>query len=164
MKVIIVDDEAQVRENLALAAKAAGYDYATYGSVESAWEELRDDSRLDLVVILDHDFLGQAPGYELSRRLRHHHPMGLLLPIIYLTGRESPDGYLEQFATGPMASPTIYLHKADLLKHEGILNRILQQYDEELARMHVLADEQGAQRALLYFGEPHDDAVEDELE
>src|SRR4051794_3944993 len=109
MKVIIVDDEASFADEVAAVAREQGHEAETFGTVEAAWGELQTEERLDLMILLDHDFHGESKGYELCRRIRTQHPVGLVLPIVYLTGRETHEDYQRHWASEPTSSPSLYL-------------------------------------------------------
>lgn len=84
-EIVIVEDEAAIRQNYMDALKRQGYSVKGFGSREEAMAAF--EQRLPDLVILDiglgDDFEG---GFEVCRALRH---MSATLPVIFLTARDS---------------------------------------------------------------------------
>ena len=161
MKVYIVDDDQRFADEIADNARDFGHDVAVHLSPETAWQELQDDQRMDVLVLLDHDFHGVAKGYELCSKIRRSHPLGLLVPIVYLTGRETREGYLDHYAGEPILSPSLYLDKGALTRRTELLPQLLRRFGEQFAQLLELADDQAARRALISFRDAEDVANED---
>ncbi|WP_033296389.1 response regulator transcription factor [Amycolatopsis jejuensis] len=86
-RLLVVDDEATVRELLSAALRFAGFQVssaATAGeAVAAAAEEPPDLVLLDVM-------LPDADGFEVARRLRERHPSGRSgpVPVLFLTARD----------------------------------------------------------------------------
>jgi two-component system response regulator ChvI len=81
-RIAIVEDEQNIRDNLAFALEREGYRIATYGDGLEAWEACQQE--LPDLVILD-IIMPRMDGLELCRRLR---TVSENLPIIFLTSRD----------------------------------------------------------------------------
>jgi len=162
MKVIIVDDDAGVAESLKDLVESEGYDAAVYHSLKDVREGLKGTEE-PMVVVLDHDFseVGEQNqvGYDLCQWLRENHPFGLLLPIIYLTGRETAERYLQQQRYAPFVHPNAYISKDQLASEQNLLPSLLKRYEKEFVQIRELFEKQSAQQALIGFEE-----MEPELE
>ena len=80
--VALVDDEASIRETVALALERAGFRVETYADGLEAWNAF--DSRLPDVAILD-ILMPRLDGLDLCRRLRGRSET---LPILFLTSKD----------------------------------------------------------------------------
>jgi two-component system response regulator ChvI len=80
--IAIVEDEQNIRDNLAFALEREGYRIETYGDGLEAWEAFQQE--LPQLVILD-IIMPRMDGLELCRRLR---TVSENLPIIFLTSRD----------------------------------------------------------------------------
>ena len=107
MKVIVIDDDAQFTRDLAELLRSENHACLTFQSTEEARRGLAGLEE-PMTVLLDHDFGQREPGYALCKWLRENHPFGLLLPILYLTGREAPDRFLHQQRCDPFAHPRVH--------------------------------------------------------
>jgi two-component system KDP operon response regulator KdpE len=92
-KILVVDDEPQLRRVMKAALTKQGYIIADARSGEAALEKLRED-RYDLV-ILDHNMPGMG-GVEACRSIREHSDIG----IIMLTVRKSEEDRIEALDAG----------------------------------------------------------------
>jgi len=157
MKVIIIDDEASLADSLKDLVLVEGYEAEVYHTLKSAREGLEKIEE-PMIVILDHDFRDAGErdqvGYDLCKWLRENHPYGLLLPIIYLSGHETVDGFLQQALKEPFAHPTVFISKEQLAMDQELLPNLLKKFEH--AR--ELFEKQGAQQALIGFRdmEPED--------
>ncbi len=94
MKILIVDDELDIREILAFNLEAAGYTVEQAASAEEALEKMMAD--VDLV-LLDVMLPGMS-GFHLTDYLRkecHNN-----VPIIFLTANSSENNLLTAFSAG----------------------------------------------------------------
>ena len=82
-RVLVVDDEAHLRETLGGLLALDGYDVALAGSGREALQHLRDGRKVDLV-LSDLEMAGMD-GAELARRVQAD-PSTSSVPIIFLTG------------------------------------------------------------------------------
>jgi len=96
MKVMIVDDEADIREILAFNLSAAGYDTIECGTAEAALIQIRKGSVPD-IILLDIMLPGMS-GFKLADTLRKVD--GCSVPIIFLTARNSENDMLTGFSAG----------------------------------------------------------------
>ncbi|GAB2729504.1 MULTISPECIES: phosphate regulon transcriptional regulator PhoB [Halomonas] len=94
--VLIVDDEAPIREMIALSLEMADYRVLEAGSAQAA-HSLIVDHQPDLV-LLDWMMPGTS-GLELARRLKRD-PVTAELPIIMLTAKGEEDNKIQGLETG----------------------------------------------------------------
>ncbi|MCL1942265.1 MAG: response regulator transcription factor [Candidatus Azobacteroides sp.] len=92
-KILIVDDEADIREILEFNLKSEGFDVDTAESAEEALKIFSPDYRL---IILD-VMMGGMSGFRMAEKLRKD---GILIPIIYLTAKNTENDMLTGFSTG----------------------------------------------------------------
>jgi two-component system response regulator ChvI len=81
-RVAIVEDEQNIRDNVAFALEREGYRVQIFGDGLAAWEAFQHE--LPALVILD-IIMPRMDGLELCRRLR---TVSETLPIIFLTSRD----------------------------------------------------------------------------
>jgi len=81
-RIAVVEDEQNIRDNVAFALEREGYRVDTFGDGMAAWEAFQQD--LPELVILD-IIMPRMDGLELCRRLRTQSED---LPIIFLTSRD----------------------------------------------------------------------------
>ncbi|MGM9790940.1 MAG: response regulator transcription factor [Candidatus Cryptobacteroides sp.] len=96
MEIMIVDDEADIREILAFNLSAAGYSTVECGTAEAALAQIRKGHVPDLL-LLDIMLPGMS-GFKLSDTLRKVD--GCQVPIIFLTARGSENDLLTGFSAG----------------------------------------------------------------
>lgn len=95
-KILIVDDEADIREILAFNLSAAGYETLEAGTAESALIQIRKGMELDLI-LLDVMLPGMS-GFKLADTLRKTDECNI--PIIFLTARNEENDLLTGFSAG----------------------------------------------------------------
>lgn len=93
-RILIVDDEPDLREILQYNLENAGYEADTAASAEEALERLTPQHALILLDVM----LGGISGFRLAERLRGE--MGSRIPIIFLTARNSEHDLLTGFSAG----------------------------------------------------------------
>jgi two-component system response regulator ChvI len=81
-RIAVVEDEQNIRDNVAFALEREGYRVDSYGDGVAAWEAFQHD--LPELVILD-IIMPRMDGLELCRKLR---TLSENLPIIFLTSRD----------------------------------------------------------------------------
>jgi two-component system response regulator ChvI len=81
-RVVIVDDEASIRETVGFALRREGYQVESFPDGQAAWEAF--ERRLPDLVVLD-ILMPRLDGLELCRRLRAR---SAALPIIFLTSKD----------------------------------------------------------------------------
>lgn len=96
MKVMIVDDEADIREILAFNLSAAGYDTVECGTAEAALAQIRKGAVPD-IILLDIMLPGMS-GFKLADTLRRVD--NCVVPIIFLTARNTENDLLTGFSAG----------------------------------------------------------------
>lgn len=94
--VLIVDDEAPIREMIAVALEMAGYDCIEAGSAQQAHAAIVD--RKPDMVLLDWMMPGIS-GIELARRLRRDE-VTADIPIIMLTAKTEEDNKVQGLEAG----------------------------------------------------------------
>ncbi len=93
-KILIVDDEAGIREILQFNLENAGFSVDCAESAEEALEMLGDEHSL---ILLDVMMSGMS-GYRMAEVLRHDH--GNNIPIIFLTAKSEQEDLLTGFSSG----------------------------------------------------------------
>jgi len=96
MKVMIVDDEADIREILSFNLSAAGYDTIECGTAEAAHIQLRKGNIPD-IILLD-VMLPGISGFKLADKIRKEDECNV--PIIFLTARNAENDLLTGFSAG----------------------------------------------------------------
>ena len=97
MKILIVDDEADIREILAFNLKAAGYEVFEAGTAEAALVSVRQGRVPDLF-LLDVMLPGMS-GFKLAEIMRKN-PLTAEIPIIFVTARDTEDDTVHGLGIG----------------------------------------------------------------
>ena len=95
-KILIVEDEPEIRELLAFTLSREGYDVLEAETAEAALVKM--DSRMPDLAVVDWMLPGMD-GVELARRIRRDE-VGSDLPIMMLTARGDEPDKLKSFASG----------------------------------------------------------------
>jgi two-component system phosphate regulon response regulator PhoB len=95
-KILIVDDEAPIREMIAVALEMAGFQCFEAGTTQDAHSQVVDQS--PDMIILDW-MLPDTSGIEFARRLRRD-PMTAEIPIIMLTAKGAEDNKVKGLEAG----------------------------------------------------------------
>ena len=93
-KILVVDDENDIREILQFNLENAGYTVETAASAEEALEKLGPEHGLILLDVM----MGGMSGYKMAEHLRKE--KGNDIPIIFLTARTGQDDLLTGFNAG----------------------------------------------------------------
>ncbi len=93
MKILIVDDEQDIREILSFNLRNEGYTVDTASSAEEALEVLSPEHKLILLDVM----MGGMSGYQMAEKLRKD---GNATPIIFLTARDTENDMLTGFSVG----------------------------------------------------------------
>ena len=93
-KLLIVDDEAGIREILQFNLENAGYDVECAASAEEALEMLGPEYRLILLDVM----MGGMSGLQMAQVLRNE--FHTQIPIIFLTAKTGQEDLLAGFAAG----------------------------------------------------------------
>lgn len=92
-KLLVVDDEADIREILEFNLKNDGFDVDTASSAEEAFKILSSEHDL---IILDVMMSGLS-GFRMAEKLRKE---GNGIPIVYLTAKDTENDMLTGFSAG----------------------------------------------------------------
>ncbi|MCR5327154.1 MAG: response regulator transcription factor [Bacteroidales bacterium] len=126
-EILIVEDDADLREILNFNLGRAGYRTQEAGSAEDGLKMLSGHTRL---VLLDVMLPGMS-GYDMARTMRDK---GFNIPVIFLTARSSEEDLLSGFASGgddymvkPFSTAELLARIAAVLKrstspHDGVLS------------------------------------------
>lgn len=93
-KILVVDDETDIREILQFNLENAGYTVETAASAEEALKILGPEHGLILLDVM----MGGMSGYKMAEHLRKE--KGNDIPIIFLTARTGQDDLLTGFNAG----------------------------------------------------------------
>lgn len=124
-RILVVDDEPDLREILQCNLENAGYDVDTASSAEEALEILSPQHSLILLDVM----LEGMSGFRLAEKLRkelHNH-----IPIIFLTARDTENDLLTGFSAGgdDYISKPFSLHEV-LARVKALLRRSKMQVPE----------------------------------
>lgn len=92
-KILIVDDEADIRDILQFNLENAGFDVECAASAEEALKVLSDSHSLILLDVM----MGGMSGFKMAETLRG---WGNEIPIIFLTAKDRQDDLLTGFSAG----------------------------------------------------------------
>ena len=92
-KILVVDDEIDLREILQFNLENAGFMVDTAASAEEALEILTPQHRLILLDVM----MGGMSGFQLAKKLRQDQNQ---VPIIFLTAKDTEDDLLRGFSVG----------------------------------------------------------------
>ncbi len=92
-EILIVEDDADLREILVFNLERAGYKTTAVESAEDGLKAVSEDTQLILLDVM----LPGISGYDMAKILREK---GNKTPIIFLTARSSEDDLLSGFASG----------------------------------------------------------------
>ena len=92
-KILIVDDEADIRDILQFNLENVGFNVDSAASAEEALEMLTPEHSLILLDVMMHGM----SGFQMATHLREN---GNLTPIIFLTAKDTQDDLLTGFSAG----------------------------------------------------------------
>ena len=92
-RILVVDDESDIREILSFNLENEGYDVETVASAEEAIGALASGCDLILLDVM----MGGMSGYHLAEKLRRE---GNAVPIIFLTAKDTENDMLTGFSVG----------------------------------------------------------------
>ena len=95
-RILVVDDEEDLREILRFNLEAEGFEVETAASAEEALELITHHSSLITLILLD-VMMDKMSGFEMAKRMREE---GDNTPIIFLTARDAHDDQLQGFGVG----------------------------------------------------------------
>lgn len=117
-KILVVDDEPDLREILQCNLESAGYEVDTAESAEDALHILSPEHNLILLDVM----LGGMSGYRMANKLRNE--LKLKTPIIFLTAKDTENDLLTGFSAGAddYISKPFSLHEV-LARIKAVLRR-----------------------------------------
>lgn len=117
-KILVVDDEPDLREILRCNLESAGYEVDTAESAEEALHILSPEHNLILLDVM----LGGMSGYRMANKLRNE--LKLKTPIIFLTAKDTENDLLTGFSAGAddYISKPFSLHEV-LARIKAVLRR-----------------------------------------
>lgn len=117
-KILVVDDEPDLREILQCNLENAGYLVDTAESAEEALHKLQPDYSLILLDVM----LGGISGFRMANKLRNE--LKLKTPIIFLTAKDTENDMLTGFSAGgdDYISKPFSLHEV-LARIKAVLRR-----------------------------------------
>lgn len=92
-KILVVDDEADIRDILQFNLENAGFNVEAASSAEEALGVLSDNHGLILLDVMMHGM----SGFQMASKLREE---GNLIPIIFLTAKDTQEDLLTGFSAG----------------------------------------------------------------
>lgn len=95
-RILVVDDEEDLREILRFNLEAEGFEVETAASAEEALDIITHHSSLITLILLD-VMMDRMSGFEMAQRMREE---GDNTPIIFLTARDAHDDQLQGFGVG----------------------------------------------------------------
>lgn len=93
-RILVVDDEPDLRDILQCNLEAAGYEVDTAASAEEALPLMSGNPDLLLLDVM----MGGMSGFALAKLLREE--QGVKVPIIFLTAKDTEDDLLQGFSVG----------------------------------------------------------------
>lgn len=93
-RILVVDDEPDLREILEVNLENAGYEVVTAASAEEALGKLGEKEDLILLDVM----LGGMSGFAMARKLRTE--LKNDIPVIFLTAKDTENDLLTGFSTG----------------------------------------------------------------
>ncbi len=133
-RLLLIEDEAEVREALVLCLEAAGYEVDAVATGEEGREKAITVPGYDLI-ILDARLPGRD-GFEVLRELREED--GVMTPVLMLTGLNDREHRLKGFELGAddyVAKP--FIPEELLARVEAVLRRARRQPRPEKRRFRV---------------------------
>ena len=93
-RILVVDDEPDLRDILQCNLEAAGYEVDTAASAEEALPLMSGNPDLLLLDVM----MGGMSGFAFAQLLREE--QGIKVPIIFLTAKDTEDDFLQGFSVG----------------------------------------------------------------
>lgn len=121
-RILVVDDEEDLREILRFNLEADGYEVETAASAEEALELIARHPSPIALILLD-VMMDRMSGFEMARQMRE---AGNNTPIIFLTARDAHDDQLQGFDVGaddyitkPFSFDTVLARVKAVLRRTG---------------------------------------------
>lgn len=148
MRVLFLDDDRQFLNDGLVELEYSDVEVETFTSVESLLKRVDEVLTEPLMLFVDHDLGQDGEGYQAIRSVRERHPNGLSLPIVYLTGRESEQHFLQALRSDPYEAPSAFLSKRELAAADFSLVALIAELEEAFYAADRLARSQEVRRAL----------------
>lgn len=132
IKILVVDDEADLREILQFNLESEGYIVDTAESAEQALRIISEEHRLILLDVM----MGGMSGFKMAEKLRKE--LHYTLPIIFLTAKDTENDMLTGFSIGGddyIAKP--FSIKEVCARVKAILKRTNQETQEKPQTMDI---------------------------
>lgn len=146
--VLVLDDVSSFRDTLEIVLARGGFTFRGHSEPQSFLSDVETHSGPS-VLIVDHDLGISTFGYEVVKQIRLMRPDGMTIPIIYLTGRESEIGYLQQALVDPYSMPSVYISKSKMAEVD--LRAIVERLSRLAGEAQDAADRQAARRASRFL-------------
>ena len=147
LEVWVIDDEMMVLENIQFNLETAGYRVRVFEDPRLAEAEIAGHVGL-LIVVLDHDFslvgMPDYKGYDFAKFAKRVHWSKCVLPIVYLTGRETSEGFSTAKHSFGGSAPDSFLSKAE----SHLLVDELAKWEARLLNFEATIDEHNLEIAL----------------
>lgn len=136
--ILIVDDEADIREILQFNLENAGYEVVSAASAEEALEIFSGDISLILLDVM----MGGMSGFRMAEILRKERKSQV--PVIFLTARSAENDLLTGFSTGgdDYISKPFSIHEV-LARINAVLKRSMTKENdvpEQIVAGHIVID------------------------
>ena len=143
--IVLIEDEAGIRDNYRAAFERRGYRVSTYGDRPAAWQVLRQS--LPDLAIIDVGLGEEAEGgFTLCQDLRS---LSATLPIIFLTARDSDIDSVHGLRLGADDYVTKPYHEEELLARlQALLRRQVHAFSTLLEVNDIRLDEARQQPSL----------------
>lgn len=127
-RILVVDDEIDIREILQFNLENAGFNVDTASSAEEALEMLTPDHALILLDVMMHGM----SGFQMAQHLRNER--NDQTPIIFLTAKDTQDDLLTGFSSGaddyipkPFSIQVVIARVTAVLRRASVNNDVLTQ-------------------------------------
>lgn len=161
MRVLFLDDDSEVLTDGLADLDESRHQVDKCTTIEAAKAALtREDGTVtseNIVLFVDHDLGAGNEGYQFVEWVRQTHPRGHLLPIVYLTGRESERGFITRQASKPYHTPSLYLGKRDFARTSFDVNAFIEQLVTEYERGVSEVERQRLDDTIRFFESLPDD-------
>jgi len=141
-EILIVEDDADLREILDYNLERAGYRVMQAESAEQGLELVSGNTRLILLDVM----LPGMSGYEMARTLRER---GLKTPVIFLTARSAEEDLLAGFASGGDDYMSKPFSTAELLARIGAVLKRAASHDVRILSCGPLSVDTDAEKVFL---------------
>jgi hypothetical protein len=109
----------------------------------------------EFIAILDHDCRAgageEATGYDLAKELRAVHPLGRVLPVVYLSGCETTDNSIARKQGIMSFAPHEFIWKSEVATKPELLPDVLWYFGDELVSIASMCEQYGEERAFYFF-------------